>query len=410
MLSVWFVAALMWVPVSQWKDTGLINCQASTFGYATLGNNRTTAWLLANTSAWGLPPGSTINETFLEFELWTLDPGKASFESAYVDGAIVLQNHVLSGTSKFFPVDTNRTIPGQIGLRVKNLNAGKTIYVGVSCVRFTVIYDLAVTTTATTGILEVAPGPPDDEGDEEELYDTWEEVQWFVPAFCFLLIGLILVLAPPLLLRGNKRKRHFELVNEEFSVDSPILKAQIRAPEGNKNIVTVKSTFPQRHIDDIKHKYLCPWLGQMTRRGGDVYDLYAIGKRVRFENALYRLERQTYVKYPLKWFVKICVALRELHAHGLVHGNLTHHCVWVNLEDNTAALCDYRDPSRQGTCSIYSDIFDLGTLFEFALKDTGFFTDQSCDAFVASCHDPDVRQRPSLEACEQTIRSYIRQF
>lgn len=481
MLAVFVVIPSMWAQAAFWNDISQINCATSTYGYTTLANNALSTILLADTSAWNLPDGYIINQTTLEYELWTLDSGKATFDRAYFDSQQIPQNRILLSTPNFFEVDTSGVIPRHVGLRVKNFNAGTTVYIGVSCVRLKVSYERVLSeTTGTSGTTDVlsqsssvtstvsssistssssSPSSSssssalssvsstsvtssshssssfssiggtvsvtstststslypnvenktregNDDEEEEELFDTVEELGWFLPGFLMLLFGAIFVVLPSIHICKTP-KGQIEIIREGPIVEGKVMTAQAIVSRGRVNVAIVKCSDPYRYIDDVKNKYLCPWLGRVEQYY-ETYDMYATGARISLGPALGQLDLKSEVKIAMKWISKVCCALRELHSLNLIHGNLHQDCVWIDLSDNSVQICDYRDSARQSAVTIYSDIFDLGTLFRYSFRGHPFFNSHGWDAFVAHCHHRDPRQRPSLELCEQTIRSYHR--
>lgn len=405
MLQTLIVTAIMLFQAgigNYWKDIERVQCTGNLFGYTTLQTNVSSRYLHANTTSWSV--NGTVNQTTLEFSLFTLDPGKAGIDSILVDGISVNVSEFVPFTDKLqtYSVDTNSTIPEDVAIRVINYNAGKTVYVGMACIQLRVLFTPfagSVSTSSSTDVL------PLQDSSDEDLYDSGEIFLWFFPAILIVLAGAVLVAIPTFVHKYKALPK--TLVNEEVTTDTYVRKAQLETRQGYVNVATVFASQANSELPDIKSPYLCPWLGTVNKRGR-AYDVYAIGDKVRLERAMYSMERGNVILYPLKWMVKICKGLQELHSHGMVHGNVVPDCVWIDLKNNTASLCDYRDPRRRSAITVQSDIFDLGNLIDYVFHDLQFYTDQGCDAFVAECKNPEPKKRPSLEACEQTLKAYIR--
>jgi hypothetical protein len=409
MLQTLIVTAVMLFQAgigNYWKDIERVQCTGNLFGYTTLQTNVSSRYLHANTTSWSV--NGTVNQTTLQFSLFTLDPGKAGIESILVDGLSVNVSHFDPFTDKLqtYSVDTNATIPHDVAISVVNYNAGKTVYVGLACIQIKVLFT-TFAESASTGASATASSsdPLLEASSDEDLYDSAEIFLWFFPAVLIVLAAAILVAIPTFVHKYKAPPK--TLVNEEATTETYVRKAQLQTRQGYVNVATVFASQTNSDLPDIKSPYLCPWLGTVNKRGR-TYDVYAIGEKVRLERAMYSMERGNVVIYPLKWMVKICKGLQELHSHGMVHGNVVPDCVWIDLETNSASLCDYRDPRRRSAITIQSDIFDLGNLIEYVFHDLQFYTDHGCDAFVAECKNPEPKKRPSLEACEQTLKAYIR--
>lgn len=443
-----------------WTDPEKIACAGSTFSYTTIGLNQTTMWLHANTTnRWSVP--GEIDQSFIEFFFWTLNPAQARIEAIWADSVpLDFSRDPFTLSTKVYSADLNATLPANIQIRLRNIDASSSVLVGLSCLKYNARYTLPATTGVTTtgvattgvatiGIASVSTGVASastsistngvvtsvstgvatsisttgvvtsvstngvatnistEDDSSEDMYESAEIAMWYAPAFVFMLSACAFLVVPSLVHRY--KARNFVLYNEEIAMDRYIRKAKLQ-PTGDNVVKVYSSAMTRQEAEegpDVKSAYLCPWVG-VYQKHDRYYDLYAIGNRIRLDEALATLSRDQAVRRPLEWLIDVCKGLAELHLHNQVHGNLIADAVWIDYNLDTAALCDYRDPDRTRPAVTRNvDIYDLGALIEHCLKETNFYIDHGCDALVAECKDKDVRHRPKLNVIENTLCAYL---